>query len=109
MKYIFSLEILADEEQVEKITSILGVNPNYAQVAWGYKLVSESYLNFIDIFINILDNKYDELSKIGIERELISIWMIYEYKEQCNMEFSPTDMRKLSENGIALCISCYEK
>lgn len=109
MKYFFSLEILANSEQVDKITQILSVEPNYPQVAWGYKLIVKDnvYINFIDYFLSLLEGKYDELQHIGINKENISFWMIYEYEEQCNMEFTPNDMKKLGDNGITLCISCY--
>ncbi len=110
MKYFFSLKISASLEQVDKITQIIGVKPNYPQVAWGYKLIvkDNAYTNFIDHFLGILEGKYDKLQSIGIAREDISIWMIYEYEDQCNMEFIPSDMKKLGDNGITLCVSCYE-
>jgi len=110
MRYFFSLEIIANSEQADKITQILGVESNYPQVAWGYKLVvkDNAYTNFIDCFLSILEGKYDKLQEIGITRDQISIWMIYEYEEQCNMEFSPSDMKRLGDNGITFCISCYE-
>ena len=110
MRYFFSLEISANPEQADKITNILGIEPNYPQVAWGYKLIvkDNAYTNFIDYFLGILEGKYDKLQDIGITREHISIWMIYEYEEQCNMEFTPSDMKKLGDNGITFCISCYE-
>lgn len=110
MKYFFSLRITADSEQVDKITHILGVEPNCPQDTWGYKLNIEddAYVNFIDIFLNILEGKYDKLYAIGIARDNISIWMIYEYEEQCNMEFLPSDMKKLGDNGITFCVSCYD-
>jgi len=109
MKYFFSLRIEAQLEQVPKITNILGIEPNYPQVAWGYKLVikENTYTNFIDYFLGILEGKYDKLRKIGITKEEISIWMIYEYDEQCNMEFAPSDMKKLGDSGISFCVSCY--
>lgn len=110
MKYFFSLRIDAKSEQASKINSILGIESNYPQVPWGLKLVvkDDKYCNFIDYFLGILQGKYDKLQDIGIMREDISIWIIYEYKEQCNMEFAPVDMKKLGDSGITLCISCYE-
>ena len=45
----------------------------------------------------------------GISREDISIWVLYEYEGQCNMEYDPESMKKLGESGILLCISCWEK
>ena len=110
MKYFFSLRIEAKSEQASKISDILGVEPNYPQVAWGYKLIvkDNGYTNFIDYFLGILEGKYDRLKDIGITREKISIWMIYGYEEQCNMEFAPSDMKKLGDSGITFCVSCYD-
>ena len=111
MKYFFSLRIEAEQEQVFKINDILGIKSNYPEVSWGYKLKTknQSYTNFVDSFLKVLDGKYDDLQKIGIKRENISIWMIYEYEEQCNMEFSPKELKKLGENEITFCISCFKK
>ena len=50
-----------------------------------------------------------KLESIGISREDISIWVLYEYEGQCNMEYDPVSMKKIGENGIVLCISCWEK
>lgn len=110
MKYFFSLRIESTSEQAPKITDILGVEPNYPRVTWGYKLIvkDDGYTNFIDCFLGILEGKYDRLQDIGVTREEISIWMIYEYEGQCNMEFSPIDMKKLGDSGITFCVSCYE-
>lgn len=110
MKHFFSLRIDAKPKQISKITNILGIEPNYPQVAWGYKLnvKDNSYTNFVEYFLGVLDGKYHKLQEIGITRDDISIWMIYEYEEQCNMEFTPSDMKKLGDNGITFCISCYE-
>jgi hypothetical protein len=110
MNYFFSLQISTDTEKANKITQILGVESNYPEVAWGYRLIVKDhiYTNFIDAFLDILEGKYDKLKEIGIDKEDISIWMIYEYINQCNMEFSPSDMKKLGDSGITFCISCYE-
>jgi len=56
-----------------------------------------------------LEGKYDLLSKRGIEKPYISIFMLYEYDGQCNMEFRPEDMKRIGEHGIGFCISCWEK
>ena len=62
---------------------------------------------FINQFLNILETKYSDLEKLNIEREHITFWMIYEYDHQCNMEFDPQRLKRIGENGITLCISCY--
>jgi hypothetical protein len=60
------------------------------------------------LFLNFLAGKYDELAKIGINRENISIWRNYQYDQECNLEVSPEQMKSLGEQGIVLCISCWQ-
>lgn len=63
---------------------------------------------YIDAFLPLLQGKYEELEKIGISREDITIWIYYEYDEQCNFEFHPDEMKQLADNGIVLCVSCWQ-
>ncbi|MEO6329976.1 MAG: hypothetical protein ABIO55_13650 [Ginsengibacter sp.] len=96
---VLNVEVPLDNK-FEKIPSI-----------WEFtKTVSpeDNYFDFINNFLDILENKYDQLKNIGINRDDISIWFLYEYDQQCNMEFNPQRMKRLGENQITLCISCYE-
>jgi hypothetical protein len=45
----------------------------------------------------------------GISTDDITIWYMYEYKQQCNMEFWPNITKRIGELGIVLCITCWEK
>jgi hypothetical protein len=110
MKYFFSLRINTKKELISKINDILGTEANYPQVGWGHELESNDieYINFIEYYMNILEGKFDKLLEIGITRNDISIWIIYSYEEQCNLDFTPNDLKKLGDNGVALCISCYK-
>ena len=69
----------------------------------------DSYIDFINVYLNILEPKFEELESVGIKRDDISVWRIYGYNQQCSMEFSPTEMKRLAENGITLCIDCFEQ
>jgi hypothetical protein len=109
MKRFYSLQICSIAEQIEKITDIIGVSSSN-KLEWKYELIEEESsdcINFIDCFLDLLENKYEQLNEIGITRDDISIWMLYEYDNQCNMEFSPNEMKRLGDNGITLCISCW--
>jgi hypothetical protein len=112
MTYYYSLQIDAPEDQYDEIDIILGVKSNFALSAgWGIELVEkkeDESVFFIKYFLSILEGKYEKLEKIGITRDNISLWMLYEYEGQCNMEFSPKDMYNLGKEGIVLCISCWE-
>jgi hypothetical protein len=93
------------------VSKILERQPDEDQPYWEIIITQEEHdgpIYYIDEFINLLDGKYDALSELGIPRENISIWRYYEYDRECNMEISPREMQLLSENGIVLCISCWQ-
>ncbi|MDP1727719.1 MAG: hypothetical protein Q8M15_13120 [Bacteroidota bacterium] len=84
---------------------------DYIPCTWIYEIIQkqdEVYFDFINNFLDILDDKYDKLSRLRVMKNDISIWMLYEYDQQCNMEFDSNRLKRLGENGITLCISCWE-
>lgn len=106
----------------DKVTEILGVEPavdeprlSFPELeysTWNYQVEShedDSYFDFINKFLNILEPKFEKLASIGITKQEISIWHLYEYDQQCNMEFHAQELKRLGEFGITLCISCWEK
>lgn len=110
--FYYSLRINAPEEIYDEINKLLGVDSNYPEAGWGIKIEANENtydINIVDYFLSLLEGKYDELSKIGVQRDDITIWMLYEYDGQCNMEIFPKEMYDMGRNGIALCISCWEK
>ncbi|NVO03761.1 MAG: hypothetical protein HXX09_13775 [Bacteroidetes bacterium] len=79
---------------------------------WTYEVVeleNDPYYDFINNFLDILEPKYDELEAFSIKREDISFWHFYEYEQQCNLEFDPKRLKRLGDNEITLCISCWDK
>jgi hypothetical protein len=119
MRCIYQLQICFDPslETYDAITTALSKFPkigNHSQsipTCWIYEVIVEEidpYFDFIHEFLNILENNYVKLSKAGVEKESISIWLYYEYDSQCNMEFDPVRLKRLGENGITLCISCWD-
>ena len=110
MESYYSLRIKASNDKFEIIDKILGVKSNCPPF-WELQLVQEGndeYIPFIDYFLSILNGKYKQLEEIGIKRDDISIWFVYCYDSQCNMEFLPKDMYNLGKEGIVLCVSCYD-
>ncbi|WP_026461430.1 hypothetical protein [Adhaeribacter aquaticus] len=103
------------------ITQILGIAPtefksnnkfDNSYGVWTYSVDindEEPYFDFINNFLDILEPKFDSLEKIGIQKDDISFWHLYEYDQQCSMEFQPLEMKRLGESGITLCIDCWEK
>lgn len=71
--------------------------------------ISKEHFHFISVFYDTLKDKFEDLAKIGITNEDIQIWYLYEYDQQCGMEFCPDDMGKLASLGVTLCIDCWQK
>jgi hypothetical protein len=113
MTLYYSLRISATDDKYELINNVLGVKSNLpGTIGWIFELQQndeDEYIPFINQFLSILKGKYEQLEKIGVNRDDISVWMLYEYAGQCNMEFSPKDMYDLGKEGIILCVSCWEK
>ena len=106
----WSLKINCEDSLKDSVSVILGVKPNI-KYGWELEKIEEEedpYVNYIEYFLDLLEFNYEKLSAIGVERTDIAIWRIYEYNDQCNMEFSPTNMYRLGSNGITLCVSCYD-
>ncbi len=97
-------------DRIEMVNNILGIESD-SNEAWSKEITAFDfgYFNFIDYFLNILDGNLVLLEDMGITRDNIAIWMLYEYEDQCNLEFRPDEMRRMGEVGITLCISCWEK
>jgi hypothetical protein len=121
MKVYDKLEISFEPsvDTFNQLTTILGVKPSNdftgfpdnIPSCWTHVAIDDKpdeYFDFINIFLDILDRKYSVLEKLNIKRSDISIWMLYEYDQQCNMEFDPKRLKRLGDNGITLCISCWD-
>ncbi|MCL1943925.1 MAG: hypothetical protein FWF54_10315 [Candidatus Azobacteroides sp.] len=108
----YSLQIDTSIDKYDMINGILGVKSNSPHAGWEFGIEQkddDEYIHFIDYFLSILKDKYEQLEVIGVTRNDISVWMLYEYEGQCNMEFSSEDMYNLGKEGIVLCVSCWEK
>lgn len=68
----------------------------------------EPYFDFINKFLDILEPKFNELNELGIDKSNITFWLLYEYDQQCGLEFHPQEMKRLGESGIVLCIDCWQ-
>ena len=110
--YIYRLQILSSKSySEEQLNNVIGVSSNFPHADWGIEIIQsdENFSGILVYFLSLLEGKYEKLESIGISREDISIWVLYEYEGQCNMEYDPVSMKKLGESGILLCISCWEK
>ncbi len=102
-----------------KITQLLGLQPTpvdteskfaNAYSLWTYEVDTDQdddYFDFINKFLDILDPKFADLEKLGVTKENILFWLLYEYDQQCAMEFHPQEMARLGQSGIHLNIDCW--
>ncbi len=106
----YVLKIDSDQKQFSKITSILQVKPSCSDVFWELSIDEKNllYTKAIIYFINLVENNIEKLKDIGVKNEDITVWFYKPYNGQCNIEFTPKEMLKLSSNNITLCISCWE-
>lgn len=106
-------------ETYNNITQLLGIEPaainpdsksGEPYSLWTYDVDTkdeDSYFDFINAFLDILEPKFDGLEKLGVTRDHILFWLNYEYEHQCAMEFHPKEMKRLGESGIHLNIDCW--
>ncbi len=112
MKYIYSIRIDTDSLSKENIEDIIGIKSNFEYATWGIEIEEREFdepIYFVRSFMNIIEDKIPILESFGIERDEITIWKLYAYNDQCNMEFDAEDLFRLGKNGIKLCISCWEE
>ncbi|MEI6332529.1 MAG: hypothetical protein WCP16_25085 [Pseudanabaena sp. ELA645] len=124
-KNTFVLELQIERGQnIEAISAILGVQPNWTSRNWCFAVIRDydnddmdeiceyehfdDIPSFIDQFVDLLEGKYKQLAKIDIQRSDIIFWQYYAYDGQCNLEFTPKQLKKLGDNEIRLCVSCWD-
>jgi hypothetical protein len=109
MKLEYHLRI--DSEHPAELDRILGVGSRGPGGGW--QIVrregpTDPPVAFVDEFLSVLDGKYEALEGLGINRDRITMWVLYEYDQQCNLEFNPDALKRLGNNGISLCVSCWQ-
>lgn len=122
MKYYrISISTHNSVETYYRITNLLNVQPmedpsdnsNDRYNIWTYSQEEnesdgEPYFDFINRFLDLLEPTFERLEKLGVKRSDISFWYLYEYQQQCGIEFHPQEMKRLGESGIVLCIDCWQ-
>lgn len=106
-----------------KVTEIIGLTPEKHEKSkfdesdepsvWWLQLIEDEendlYVDFINVFMDLLEPNFDRLKSIGINKDNILIGLVYEYEHQCALGFNPKELERLGRNGIALNIDCLEK
>ena len=120
MKY-YQLFIDTDNnfETYKSVTKLLEIEPTETDKdksltdqysSWMYMVTetdTDPYFNFINSFLDLLEPKFADLEKLGVTKDKILFWMLYEYDQQCGMEFHPQEMTRLGQSGIHLNIDCW--
>ena len=114
MKY-YKLVVFTDgtREAYQKITAMLGVKPVEEDEydVWTY-LVEEHEkspaFDFINEFLDLLEPRLEKLEEVGITRDNVLFWLLYEYEHQCALGFNPQELQRLGASGISLNIDCWE-
>lgn len=111
MKYIYCLRIDCVKIEPVAVSAILGVDcTKCIGRVWNYEIIEDeqdSHVDFVGKLLSIIDGKFKKLQEVGVDLGSISLWMYYEYDQQCNMEFSPSDLKRIGDSGLTFCISCW--
>jgi hypothetical protein len=107
----YQLRINTDEMKYELLNKQLNLLPTSDVGGWEFSIEESSALfnTSIDYLLSLLEQKIDVLRIIGISNEDISLWYLYEYDQQCNIEFDSIALKRMGNLGITLCISCWQK
>lgn len=107
----YSIRVNANKLIHNNLSQVLGVENTTNSSMWIYEVVPEDgvYFDFVDEFFSLLDGNYASLVQLGVSKEDISFWVLYGYKDQCNLEFTPNQLLRLGQSEIHLCISCFQE
>ena len=105
MKTFYQLQItfIANGNTFNAISEITGLQPlehdnSKVPDTWKHEVVqseNDPYFDFINVFVNHLETNRAQLHELGIRNENVSLWLVYEYDGQCNMEFDPVRLSEL--------------
>lgn len=114
-KSIFEIDLRKMKYYLLRITTDINLNEllntnKFVQKNgyYEYELTNESEIDCIEHFISFLQVNNFLLQSKGITKNQISIWLLYEYEEQCSLLLSAKQMGLLSQAGYDLCIDCWK-
>ncbi len=123
MKIYKSLEIIIKEDKIKNsllFAQKLSESSIYNNWNFEKSIINNKHTIIIEVIERKIDIRFDEILEfvkfIKNDKDIISEYsdgnltlnIDYEYENQCNLEFLPKDLKKLSEFNIALCISCWK-
>lgn len=107
----YNLEINSSNSY--KVKMIMGYGECLNDSIYQYKIVDgDEPLDIEEDFVlthylNVLEKNKEHLLKID-SKHTITLWMTYEYDDQCNMEFPTEFIRRMADLNMYLCISAYQ-
>lgn len=110
-RYLYQLRIASgDPFEIARVVNMPSQGDD--DVCWVIEVAEaddDPPYDYVNEFIGIVEGRYEELQAIGVSRADVSVWVLYEYEQQCNIELRPADMEKLGKNGVTWCLSCWEQ
>ncbi len=76
---------------------------------WIYEITENVTTDYADFFIQLIKKNKEKLEMNGITSDDITVWLLYEYDQQCSLCISTKNMKLLSDENIELCIDCWQK
>lgn len=96
----------------ETLNTMLGVAGTAVEPdLWCYSVTEttdDDEYDFINQFLDILENKFDALHTLGINRSDILFWYLYCHDGECSFQFHPSHMKRLGLADIKLCVLGYQ-
>ncbi len=107
----YNLTIEVEKKYQEMVCKLINIEPTILENHLEFAIDQESkgYWEAILYFIDFIENNIDKLQEMNVKRENMTIWILYAYENQCNLEFDARILKKLGECGVSLCISCWEE
>ncbi|MEG0796072.1 MAG: hypothetical protein RR397_06150 [Odoribacter sp.] len=113
MKDSYCLRIeVTNINHIQLLDLLLDQEHNTDSPDWEFEMEEEEFYGdcpmiYISLLLDLIRNKFDDLEKIGIKRDMISIWRVVNYEREWYMEYQPSDLKELVEYDISFRISCY--
>jgi hypothetical protein len=111
MPSYYRLKIDCSPSKKKQLDSILGPSNDEFSGGWAWILDEKSphFPGALIYFADFITANLHTLKNAEISMDDITLWYLYEYVGQCNMEFGPDITKKIGELGVVFCISCWEK
>jgi len=109
MEIIYQVRIGTDH--IASIDSLLGTVSESRDGFWIksiHQKEGEQGVDFTKIFRDLIEPHLSSIRQLTWSEQAISVWVLYEYDQQCNFELSADNMRDILAIEAYFCISCWE-